>query len=106
MMKKTSSLLVKTSFAMLYLIMMETQHVLMLEMTGSLMLRTSSVMVCPMTMMTNPVKMRTMMMIKRLTRGEQLVEVQDNFVCAEENTMNDVRVTYIMSVTCPMGGSD
>ena len=156
MMKNTSSVLLKTSVVLLWMMMMRTNPLLMPK--------TRSVLVCPMVTVTNPVmmkasgddddqphdvedkfaadvpyddmmemNMRDAMTQHRLKmiiglemrtllykplqllemkesfysgeeKGELLVKVQDNFVYREEDTMGDVRETYMMAVTCPTGG--
>ena len=48
--KMTSSVLMKTSFVLMCVMIMETHRMLMPERTGSLMPRTRSVLVCPMMM--------------------------------------------------------
>ena len=48
--------------------------------------------------------LQLVVMNKRLNRGELLVEVQDKFMYAEENTMVDVREPYMVVVSCRTGG--
>ena len=89
--KKIGSALLTTGFALMCLVI--TNPILMLKKTGSLM-KTSSVLVCHMMMMTDPVMMET-------SGGDNKPhDVQDKFVHAVENTMCEVRESYMMAMTC------